>query len=346
VVAPSTPRHRTRRGGMTAIAFGPVPSRRLGRSLGINNIPPKSCSYACVYCQVGRTSDLTVRRRRFHDPAEIVRAVEDRVREVRAKGGAIDYLAFVPDGEPTLDANLGQEIEALGPLGIPVAVLSNGSLLHHEDVQSDLLRADFVSLKVDAVEEDVWRRVNRPHGELRLDDVLRGRLRFSRRFAGTLATETLLVAGVNDDEAHLTDLGRYVQALGPDRAYLAVPIRPPAEEWVRSPGEDVVLRAFHSLAARLPDTRVELLVEDEGDAFASTGDARADLLAITAVHPMREEAVDRLLARTGQGWPLVDALVAEGRLSRRAHHGATFFVRRFTRRSRQARGGAGERRIS
>jgi wyosine [tRNA(Phe)-imidazoG37] synthetase (radical SAM superfamily) len=331
---------------MTAIAFGPVPSRRLGRSLGINNIPPKTCSYACAYCQVGRTLDLTTRRRPFYPLPEVARAIKTRVREVRAGGGAIDYLAFVPDGEPTLDVNLGQEISALRPLGIPVAVLSNASLLDDEDVASDLLRADFVSLKVDAVHEDVWRRVNRPHGDLRLDSLLRGGLRFSRRFAGTLATETLLVAGVNDDEAHLTDLGRYVQALGPDRAYLAVPTRPPAEEWVRPPGEDVVLRAFHSLVAQLPDTRVELLVGDEGDAFASTGDARADLLAITAVHPMREEAVARLLARTGQGWPLVDALVAEGRLSRRAHHGATFFVRRFTRRSRPARGGAGQRRTS
>jgi wyosine [tRNA(Phe)-imidazoG37] synthetase (radical SAM superfamily) len=194
---------------VTAIAFGPVPSRRLGQSLGINNIPPKCCSYACVYCQVGRTVELVAERRAFYPPEEVVREVENRVRDVRERREAIDYLAFVPDGEPTLDVHLGREIAGLRPLGIPVAVLSNAFLVDRSDVQSDLLRADWVSLKVDAVREDTWRRINRPHGRLRLDDQLRGGLRLSRRLAGTLATETMLVAGLNDDEAHIDDLGRY-----------------------------------------------------------------------------------------------------------------------------------------
>jgi wyosine [tRNA(Phe)-imidazoG37] synthetase (radical SAM superfamily) len=235
-----------------AIAFGPVPSRRLGRSLEINNIPPKSCSYACVYCQVGRTVELTAERRAFYPPEEVVRQVETRVREVRERGEAIDYLAFVPDGEPTLDVHLGQEIAVLRPLGVPVAVLSNAFLVGRDDVQSDLLRADWVSLKVDAVREGAWRRLNRPHGRLRLDDQLQGGLRLSRRFAGTLATETLLVAGLNDDEGHIDDLGRYLEALGPDEAYLSVPTRPPAEEWVRPPGDDVVFRAWQTLANGCP----------------------------------------------------------------------------------------------
>ena len=102
-----------------ALCFGPVPSRRLGRSLGINNIRPKSCSYACVYCQVGRTAELVAERRAFFPPGEIVGEVEKRVREVRERGEATDYLAFVPDGEPTLDVHLGQEITALRRLGLP-----------------------------------------------------------------------------------------------------------------------------------------------------------------------------------------------------------------------------------
>jgi wyosine [tRNA(Phe)-imidazoG37] synthetase (radical SAM superfamily) len=314
---------------MAAIAFGPVPSRRLGRSLGINNIPPKSCSYSCVYCQVGRTDDLTVERRAFYAPEDVVRQVEAKVREVRERGDTVDYLTFVPDGEPTLDAHLGGEIGALRTLGIPVAVITNASLLGREDVRADLHRADWVSLKVDAVREDVWRRLNRPHGRLHLGGVLQGGLRFRRRFAGTLATETLLVAGLNDDETHLDALGRYLEALGPGVAYLSIPTRPPAEGWVRAPEEEVVLRAWLSLAARLSATRVELLIGDEGNAFASTGDTRADLLAITAVHPMRAEAVAGLLARSRQGWPVVEALLAEGRLARREHGGRTFFVRRF-----------------
>jgi wyosine [tRNA(Phe)-imidazoG37] synthetase (radical SAM superfamily) len=324
----------------TAIAFGPVPSRRLGRSLGINNIPPKRCSYACVYCQVGRTVGLVAERRAFHPPEEIVRQVETRVRDVRARGEAIDYLTFVPDGEPTLDVHLGREITGLRSLGIPVAVITNASLVDRSDVQTDLLRADWVSLKVDAAREDTWRRVNRPHGRLRLDDQLAGGIRFSRRFGGTLATETLLVAGLNDDERHIDDLGRHLEALGPDEAYLSVPTRPPAEAWVCPPGDDVAFRAWQSLATRLPGTRVELLIGEEGNAFASTGDARADLLAITAVHPMREDAVADLLARSGQGWPVVEELVADGRLSRREHRGQTFFMRRFARLASVAAAGA------
>jgi wyosine [tRNA(Phe)-imidazoG37] synthetase (radical SAM superfamily) len=331
---------------VSAIAFGPVPSRRLGRSLGINNIPPKSCSYACVYCQVGRTVELVAERRAFYPPEEVVRQVETRVREVRERGETIDYLTFVPDGEPTLDVHLGREITGLRSLGIPVAVITNASLVDRSDVQSDLLRTDWVSLKVDGVREDTWRRINRPHGRLRLDDQLRGGLRFSRRFSGTLATETLLVAGLNDDEAQIDDLGRYLEALGPDVAYLSVPMRPPAEAWVRPPGDEVVFRAWQSLATRLPGTRVELLIGDEGNAFATTGDARADLLAITAVHPMREDAVADLLARTGQGWPVVEELVADGRLSRREHGGRTFFVRRFARPASVAVAGATPGRVS
>jgi wyosine [tRNA(Phe)-imidazoG37] synthetase (radical SAM superfamily) len=321
---------------VTAIAFGPVPSRRLGRSLGVNNIPPKSCSYSCVYCQVGRTAELATERRAFYPAEEIFRQVEARVREVRMRGEAIDYLAFVPDGEPTLDVNLGEEIAALSPLGIPVAVISNASLVDREDVVADLLRADWVSLKVDAVREDAWHRINRPHGRLRLDDQLRGGERFSRRFTGTLATETLLVAGLNDDEGHVDELGRYLEALGPDVAYLSIPTRPPAEAWVRAPGDDVVFRAWQSLATRLRATRVELLIGDEGNAFASTGDARADLVAITAVHPMREEAVADLLARSRQEWTVVEGLVREGLLARREHGGRTFFVRRFARKASPA----------
>jgi wyosine [tRNA(Phe)-imidazoG37] synthetase (radical SAM superfamily) len=280
---------------------------------------------------VGPTVDLIVERRAFFLPEEIVREVEKRVRDVRERGEAIDYLAFVPDGEPTLDVHLGQEITALRRLGIPVAVISNASLVDREDIQSDLCRADWVSLKVDAVREDVWRRINRPHGRLRLDDQLRGGLRLSRHFAGTLATETMLVAGLNDEQAHLEELARYLEALGPDEAYLSVPTRPPAEEWVHPPADDVVFRAWQCLSTRLPGTRVELLVADEGNAFASTGDARADLLAITAVHPMREDAVRDLLTRSGEGWDVVERLVADGQLARREHGIRTFFVRRFAR---------------
>jgi wyosine [tRNA(Phe)-imidazoG37] synthetase (radical SAM superfamily) len=135
------------------IAFGPVPSRRLGRSLGINNIPPKVCTYACVYCQVGRTTEMTIGRRTFYDPDEVLQDVQEKISKSDEAGEPIDYLTFVPDGEPTLDTNLGREIDLLTPLGIPIAVITNNSLLSRQDVRDDLVGADWVSLKVDAVGE-------------------------------------------------------------------------------------------------------------------------------------------------------------------------------------------------
>ncbi|MGM0627971.1 MAG: radical SAM protein, partial [Candidatus Fermentibacterota bacterium] len=177
------------------IAFGPVPSRRLGRSLGVNNIPPKTCTYACVYCQLGTTGRIRMDRQELYAPEELASAVRDKVAASREKGESIDYLTFVPDGEPTLDVNLGRHMELLRPLGIPIAVISNASLVWREDVRSDLSGADWVSLKADAASEDVWRRVNRPHGRLDLQAIQEGMLAFAEGFDGKLVTETMLVRG-------------------------------------------------------------------------------------------------------------------------------------------------------
>jgi wyosine [tRNA(Phe)-imidazoG37] synthetase (radical SAM superfamily) len=170
------------------IAFGPVPSRRLGRSIGINHIPPKTCSYACAYCQVGRTSRLRTARCSFYEEDDIVADVERRVNDARVAGEAIDYLTFVPDGEPTLDVILGRVIERLKPLGIKMAVISNGSLLWRADVREALAQADWVSVKVDGVRPDVWHRINRPHRSLWLSVVLEGMLTFAETYRGELAT--------------------------------------------------------------------------------------------------------------------------------------------------------------
>jgi len=141
----------------------------LGRSIGINHIPPKTCSYACVYCQVGRTSRLRTARCAFYPEDDIVAHVQRKVSAARAAGEEIDYLTFVPDGEPALDISLLGAIERLKPLGIKIAVISNGSLLWRTDVRAALAQADWVSVKVDAVRADVWRRINRPHRSLWLD---------------------------------------------------------------------------------------------------------------------------------------------------------------------------------
>ena len=306
-------------------AFGPVPSRRLGRSLGVNNIPPKVCTYSCVYCQVGRTTEMGVERRTFYEPEEIVQDVRVKVEKAKEAGEPIDYLTFVPDGEPTLDANLGREIELLRPLGIKIAVISNASLVWRRDVREDLAKADWVSLKVDSTREDVWRRVNRPHGSLQLASIMDGMIEFERTFEGELVTETMLVKGVNDSQEHVEQVAGFIARLKPATAYLSVPIRPPAETWVQAPGEEVINRAYQVLSGEVG--QVEYLIGYEGNAFASTGNVEEDLLSITAVHPMRQDAVDAFLARAGSNWATIHELVARRQLVEVEYKGRRFYVR-------------------
>lgn len=308
------------------IAFGPVPSRRLGQSLGINNIPPKICTYSCVYCQVGRTLRMHVDRRPFYEPEEVASSVREKVARAREAGEPIDYLTFVPDGEPTLDVNLGREIELLRPLGLPIAVISNASLISREDVRRELMSADWVSLKVDAVDSAIWRQNDRPHRSLHLSPILEGLLAFAGHFGGELVTETMLVAGVNDGPRHLRGLAAFLARLQPDRAYLSIPTRPPAEPWVQAPDEEVVNRAYHILREEV--SKVEYLIGYEGNAFAFTGDVEQDLLSITAVHPMREDAVSDYLARAGAGWTAVQRLVAEGQLAAVKYREHAFYLRK------------------
>lgn len=313
----------------TALTFGPVPSRRLGRSLGINNIPPKTCSYGCVYCQVGRTTRMQVRRQAFFAPDAILESVREKIDRLTAADGRVDFVTFVPDGEPTLDVNLGRTIRLLKPLGVPVGVISNASLLADPGVRDDLAAADWVSLKVDAVAEGVWRKIDRPHGKLQLASILEGIRTFSRVFEGCLVTETMLVAGLNDDRENLGATARFLAAVGPSTAYLAVPTRPPAEGWVKPPDEETLHQAYRVFKADLP--AVELLVAFEGGDFNATDEAGGELLAITAVHPMREDAALAFLEKAGKSAQTLEDLLQRGLLTRLSYRGEWFYLRRFAR---------------
>ena len=154
------------------LAFGPVPSRRLGQSIGINNIPPKICSYSCVYCQLGRTNNLQVKHEAFYKPKELAETVKNKVKTVIDMAEPIDYLTFVPDGEPTLDINLGEEIGLLTPLEIKIAVITNSSLLWDDEVRNALSKADLISVKIDAISHNIWQKINRPHKSLIHKEIL------------------------------------------------------------------------------------------------------------------------------------------------------------------------------
>ena len=311
------------------IAFGPVPSRRLGKSLGINNIPPKICTYSCVYCQLGATLQMQVERQPFYAPEVLVEDVQRKVAGAREKSEPIDYLTFVPDGEPTLDVNLGREIVLLRPLGIKIAAISNASLIWRADVRAELAQADWVSLKADAATEETWRRVDRPHGKLSLAAIQAGMLEFARHYDGALMTETMLVEGINDGEEDLRGVADFLARLQPARAYVSIPTRPPAVPWAQPPGEAVINRAYQILSERV--AHVEYLIGYEGNAFAFTGNVEEDLLSITAVHPMREDAVAAFLGRAGAVWDVVRRLVAQEQLVETEYGGHRFYLRKLNR---------------
>jgi len=307
------------------IAFGPVPSRRLGQSLGINNVTTKACSYTCVYCQVGPTTKKIIEPRPFFTSKQIHEAVATHVAKLRERGLAIDYLTFVPDGEPTLDSALGESIETLRDLGIPIAVITNGTLLWRVDVRTRLLRADLVSVKVDSVQEGAWRRINLPHKDLSLDKILQGIREFSAAFEGILISDTMLIAGINDNTASLTATADFLAEITPRTAYIAVPTRPTTVKKVHATNELGLTRAYEIFSARLP--WVELLTGHEVGEFAYTGEARNDLLAVTAVHPMREADVKRLLIKDGADWSLVEDLLSEGVLKSTTFEGDRYYLR-------------------
>ena len=215
------------------IAFGPVPSRRLGRSLGINNIPPKSCSYSCLYCQVGATKGQTIKLREYYSPEDIYQEVSAQVKKSISADEPIEYLTFVPDGEPTLDINLGKAIELLRPFNIPIAVISNASLLWNEDARASIGKADWVSVKVDSVVESVWKQVNRPHEALCLDDIMNGIRQFAEQFHGELVSETMLINGINDNDTNVASIADFLHEVGVSKAYLSIPTRPTAETGIR-----------------------------------------------------------------------------------------------------------------
>jgi wyosine [tRNA(Phe)-imidazoG37] synthetase (radical SAM superfamily) len=307
------------------IAFGPVRSRRLGWSLGINNVPPKTCTYSCVYCQVGATDRVRLERDEFFEPGAIVAAVRDRFAACRAAGQPVDYATFVPDGEPTLDRHLGDAIRGVADLGLTVAVLTNGSLLWRDEVREELAAADWVSLKVDTVDEPIWRSLNRPIGNLHLETVLDGMRRFAAEYHGELVTETMLVAGMNDDEGSIRRTAAYVSALEPLHAYLAIPTRPPAEPWVQVPTIEAarhvaeIWRSFEVPTACLVEE-----IDESQTPFAVCADPAEGLLGIVAVHPMTDSAVRDYLARAGADWSVAQALLDAGRVVRVEHDGRTY----------------------
>jgi wyosine [tRNA(Phe)-imidazoG37] synthetase (radical SAM superfamily) len=307
------------------IAFGPVPSRRLGQSIGINNIPPKICTYSCIYCQLGKTYTMQSNRQSFYKTKEILAAVKQKIQRAKEKKETTNYLTFVADGEPTIDSNLGEEIELLKPLGIKIAVITNSSLMWKKDVRDDLLKADWVSLKIDTVDQEIWQRINRPHKTLQLKEILKGISEFSCSFTGDLTTETMLLQSMNDQTKGLEKTADFIAGLSIKKSYLSIPIRPPAETWVKSADERAVTQAFQLFKEH--GIECECLIGYEGNAFAFTGDIEEDLLSIMSVHPLREDGVKELLLKANAHWDVIETLLDQKKVIKTEYKNKKFYMR-------------------
>jgi len=209
--------------------FGPVPSRRLGMSLGVDVVPLKTCTFDCVYCQLGTTPSKSMQRQSYV-PKE---AVLYELREALSnEAERVDFITFSGSGEPTLNSEIGEIIRQIKTFtDVPVAVITNGSLLHRDDVRADLSEADLVVPSLDAIKKDAFAAVNRPHDDLTTKSIIQGLRKFTQEFTGKIWLEIMLIKGINDDTEELKELANLVRELEVDRIHLNTVARPPAEDF-------------------------------------------------------------------------------------------------------------------
>jgi wyosine [tRNA(Phe)-imidazoG37] synthetase (radical SAM superfamily) len=266
-------------------------------------------------------------RSQFYQPQQIVRDVTAKLEDVHASGASVNYLTFVPDGEPTLDMHLGEEIAGVQKLGVPLALISNSSLMDQPQLRDELMPLDWISLKLDSVHEATWRKIDRPHKRIDFSRILEGITRFAEDFEGKLTTETMLLSGYNDSDEEIEAIGRFLEQIEPQVAYISVPTRPPAEKYAAPADEIALTKAYSNFSSRV--AHVEHLIGYEGNEFGYSGNAYEDILSITAVHPLRKEAVDELLAKDKANAQVVEQLLEEGRIISTEYHGYTYYVRKF-----------------
>jgi wyosine [tRNA(Phe)-imidazoG37] synthetase (radical SAM superfamily) len=309
--------------------YGPIPSRRLGRSLGVDPIPLKSCNWNCVYCQLGRTSPLINERREWVPRADVVAEVLAAVSA--HPPDSIDHISFVGSGEPTLHSGLGWMVRAVREqTAIPVAVITNGALLGRADVRADLLAADVVLPTLSAGDERLFRQIHRPHPDLSLAAMLDGMVLFRAAYAGKIWVEVMLIAGVNDGEDALRSLAVAMARVRPDQVHLILTDRPPTEPWVAPPDAEGLMRAEAILGA------VAHVVPPSAGTFDLSGHPSLDeaVLAILQRHPMSEAQLADALAQLPSAGPeealynaeLPARLVAGGHTRLITRHGVRFWT--------------------
>lgn len=269
--------------------FGPVPSRRLGRSLGVDLVPYKTCTFDCIYCDVGRTTHKTISRQPFVSPEEIQRELELTLSMLDKN---TDYITLSGSGEPTLNNQVGRIIRKIKEItSTPIAVLTNGSLLFQDEVRKDILEADFVLPSLDAITPVLFEYINRPHPSLKIEELISGLVQFRKQYRGQIWLEVLFCRGVNDGKEEIEKLKEVIERIEPDRIQLNTPVRPPVEDF-----------AFPLTLAQLGKIRERLgekaeLVSDFSAPFGEEFDSVKDteILNLIKRRPCTTEDISRAL---------------------------------------------------
>jgi wyosine [tRNA(Phe)-imidazoG37] synthetase (radical SAM superfamily) len=305
--------------------YGPIPSRRLGRSLGISPIPDKTCNFSCIYCMLGRTDHLTTERKEYFKLDDILAELNDALDHVSPPP---DHISIVGNGEPTLYLRLGELIQgAQGLTRIPVAVITNGALLSEPAVREALAEADIVLTSFNAPTEELFRRIDRPCPGIAFEAMKQGLLDFSHmRRRGQLWVEMMLLEGINDSPAILEQTRWVLQAVRPDRVVIDTPIRPPAEDFARPVRPEALAFAEQVLGGAQPSG-----FDFGAFTIAAGTDPLETLAGVCKRHPMREDQATQLLVNSGiDPLPVLDAVRADPRFRVEQYGGQTFFLVRET----------------
>lgn len=216
---------------MLKYIYGPIKSRRLGLSLGLSLSPSKTCNLNCIYCQWGRTVESVCARKEYADPDKIITELKSWIRENPRTAKGLKFVTLSGLGEPTLNTQIGKLISRVRDLtDCSIAVITNSTLLGDPCVRKALLEADLVVPSLDAADEKIFRRIDRPHRGIKLDEIISGLIAFSKEFRGKLWLEIMLVSGVNDGIGHINKLKEVIRRVNPDKIQLNSPVRKTAEK--------------------------------------------------------------------------------------------------------------------
>ncbi len=264
--------------------YGPVPSRRLGKSLGIDPIPSKTCNYQCIYCQLGKTTNFTNIRKNYFPKKEIIAEME---KAIKLNENKFDYITFVGSGEPTLYKDLKDLILRAKDLSKkPVCVITNGSLIHQKEVQNALMCSDVVLPSLDAGDEKSFLKINRPHPTINFEKLIQGFIDFKKGFSGKFWIEVMLMKGINDTKEELLKIKEKLDLIKPDRIDINVPIRPPVEKWVKIPDKNII-----SDLNVIFDNYTNINFPEEGVFRIYSYDFDKEVLSILERHPMRQAQI-------------------------------------------------------